>query len=72
MHKKDDKNSYFAGIFARKFCQEKQLTGFHLFDCSAALFKKNAMSAVGTPDINVDLNFLLAPCTFVCTCHISP
>jgi hypothetical protein len=65
MHKKDDKNSHSAG-----FCKNKILTGFHLFDCSAALFEEDAVPAIGTPDIDVNLNFLLAPCTFIRTCHI--
>ena len=52
------------------FCPIKYLTGFHFFDRSAALFEENAVSAVWTPDVDVNLNFLLAPCTFICTCHI--
>jgi hypothetical protein len=57
-------------VILQAFLAEKLLTGFHFLDCSAALFKENAMSAVWTPDIDIDLNFLLTPCTFVCTCHI--
>ena len=63
--KKDDKI-----LFSGYLCQIEQLTGFHLFNCSATLFEKNSVPAVGAPDIDVDLDFLLAPCAFVRTCHI--
>jgi len=53
----------------RLMCWIEQLTGFHRFDCSAALFEKNAVSAIGATDVHVNLNFLLASCTFVRTCH---
>jgi hypothetical protein len=54
----------------RNFLPDKNLSGFHLFDSRATLFEENAVSAVWAPDVDVNLNFLLAPCTFVCTCHI--
>ena len=57
MNKKDDKY-IFSAFFAR-------LTGFHLFNCSTALFEKNTVPTIGAPDINVYLNFLFAPCAFV-------
>ncbi len=41
------------------------LTGFQLFDCGAALFEEDPVTTVGAPDVDVDLNFLFAPCTFV-------
>ena len=47
-----------------------RLTGFHLFDSGATFLEKDTVSAIGAPYIDVDLNFLLAPCTFVGTCHI--
>jgi hypothetical protein len=58
----------FPAIFAIKF----GLTGFHLFNRSAALFEKNTVSAIGAADVDIDLNFLLAPCTFIRTCHTNP
>jgi hypothetical protein len=45
------------------------LPGFELFYCCAALFKEDAVAAVGTPDVDVDLHFLFAPCALVGTCH---
>jgi hypothetical protein len=65
MNKKDDKYIFYSGFF----CQIEQLTGFHLFNCSATLFEKNTVSTIRAPDVNVYLNFLLAPCAFVRTCH---
>jgi hypothetical protein len=46
-----------------------RLTGFQLFDRGATLFEEDPVPAVRTTDIDVDLNFLLAPCAFVGTCH---
>jgi hypothetical protein len=48
----------------------KNLSGFHFLDCRAAFFKEDAVTTVRAPDIHVNLNFLLAPCTFIGTCHI--
>ena len=45
------------------------LPGFEFLDCSAAFLEKDAVAAVGAPDIHVDLDFLLASCTLVSTCH---
>jgi hypothetical protein len=38
-------------------------------DRRAAFLEEDAVSAVRTADIDVDLDFLLAPCTLVGTCH---
>ena len=64
INKKDD--PYFYSGF---FCQTGWLTGFHLFNCSATLFKENAVPTIRTPDVNIYLNFLLTSCAFVRTCH---
>ena len=56
-------------FFIQAFLPEKHLTGFHLFYCCAALFEENTVTTVGTPDVDVDLNFLLTPCALVCTYH---
>jgi hypothetical protein len=65
LHKKDNNNIFYF----RAGYRIDPLTGFHLFYCSATLFEKNSVSAIGTPDVDVYLNFLLASGTFVCTCH---
>jgi hypothetical protein len=46
------------------------LLGFELFYCCATFFEKDSVTAVGTPDINVDLYLLFAPCTLVTACHL--
>ena len=65
MIKKMINNFFYSGFFA----QIEQLTGFHLFNRCTTLFEENTVPTIRTPDINVDLNFLLAPCAFICTCH---
>jgi len=45
------------------------LAGLEFLDRSAAFLEKDAVAAVRAPDIHVDLDFLLAPCTLVGTCH---
>jgi hypothetical protein len=46
------------------------LPGFQFFDSRATFFKKNPVTTVWAPYVDIDLNFLFAPCTFVRTCHI--
>jgi hypothetical protein len=41
------------------------LPGFHLFDRCATFLEKNTVSTVWAPYVDVNLNFLFAPCTFV-------
>ena len=45
------------------------LQGFELFYCCTAFLEQDAVATVGTPDVNVDLHLLFAPCAFVGTCH---
>jgi hypothetical protein len=39
--------------------------GFKLFDCGTALFKEDAVTAVRATDVDIDLDFLFAPCALV-------
>jgi hypothetical protein len=45
------------------------LPDFHFFDSRATFLEKNTVSTVWAPHVDVYLNFLLAPCTFVGACH---
>jgi hypothetical protein len=62
MNKRD---KWFSGFFLPSVW----LAGFHLFNRSAALFEKNTVTTIRTPDVYVNFNFLLAPCTFIRTSH---
>ncbi len=41
------------------------LPGFDFFDRCATFLEKNTVSTIWAPHVDVDLNFLFAPCTFV-------
>jgi len=43
-----------------------------LFYRRTAFLKKDAVAAIGTPDIDIDLDFLFAPCTLVGADHNRP
>ena len=38
---------------------------FQFFDRRTPLFEEDAVTAVGTPDIHIDLHLLLTPCTLI-------
>jgi hypothetical protein len=58
--KKSIKMSHMAG---------QCLPGFQFLDRRAPFLEQDPVTTVGAPDINIDLDFLLAPCTLVGTCH---
>jgi hypothetical protein len=62
---KTDNKIILSGI-----CPGTVLPGFKFLDRRTAFLEKDTVTTVGTPDVDVDLNFLLAPSTFVGTCHI--
>ncbi len=45
------------------------LSCFEFFYCSAAFLEKDAVAAIGAPDVDVDLDFLFAPCALVGADH---
>ena len=45
------------------------LSCFEFFYCSATFLEKDAVTAIGAPDVDVDLNFLFAPCALVGADH---
>jgi len=45
--------------------EKSRLSGLKFLDCCAALFEEDPVSTVGAPYVDVDLNFLFAPCTLV-------
>ena len=60
----DQKNRY-EGIFVL-------LPRLELFNCSPALLKEDAVTAVRAADVDVDLNFLFTPGTLIGTDHSRP
>ena len=45
------------------------LSCFDFFYCSAPFLEKDAVAAIGAPDVDVDLDFLFAPCALVGADH---
>jgi hypothetical protein len=53
----------------RRARQVTRLPGFQFLDRRTAFLEEDPVAAVGAPDIDVDLDFLFAPCALVGTCH---
>jgi hypothetical protein len=62
MNKKGNKNILYSGFF---MCRIPDLSGLQLFYRSTALFEENTVTTVRTPDVNINLYLLFAPCTLV-------
>ena len=45
------------------------LSCFEFFYCSATFLEKDAVTAIRAPDVDIDLDFLFAPCTLVGADH---
>src|SRR5512137_1224411 len=60
--KKDDKSMVFERTDAN-------LPGFEFLDRSAPFLEKDAVTTVRAAYVYINLDFLLASCTFIGTCH---
>jgi len=56
-------------VFYRTNDRKTVLSCLEFLDGCTAFFEKDAVATVGAADIDVDLDFLLAPGTLVGTCH---
>jgi hypothetical protein len=64
LDKKVDKSMVFGLV------SDAGLPSFKFLDRCPAFLEKDTVTAVRAPDIDIDLDFLLAPCTLVGTCHV--